>query len=119
MQSAIVDDDIDGHWTPAPYVPGSIVVNVGDLMGRVSGGEYRATRHRVRSSPEGMDRYSVPFFFEPGAECVVRSVRDEGDRGVRYGEHVLGKMSGWAEFRDGGEGGMVGVESGGEIEVAA
>jgi len=27
----------EGEWVPAPYVPGSIVVNIGDLMAKVSG----------------------------------------------------------------------------------
>ncbi len=44
-----------------------------------------------------MGRYSVPFFFEPGLDCVVRSVESDA---VIYGEHVLQKMSGWVEFQD-------------------
>ena len=67
-------------------------------MAKVSGGRFRATRHRVRSSP-GKERYSVPFFFEPGVECVIRSVDEDGDA-VIYGEHVLTKMKGWVEFQD-------------------
>lgn len=103
-----------GHWVPAPYVPGSIVVNIGDLMARVSGGRYVATFHRVRacasaseldgdggssSSHGAMGRLSVPFFFEPGERCLVRSV-DGGDEGVLYGDHVRAKMSTWVEFQD-------------------
>lgn len=91
----------NGEWIPAPYVPGSIVVNIGDLMAKVSGGRWIATFHRVRSSKkeggEPKGRYSVPFFFEPGLNCVVESV--EGDK-VVYGEHVLEKMKGWVEFQD-------------------
>ena len=87
---------------------------MGDLLSRVSGGKFKATRHRVRSSP-GRERYSVPFFFEPGAGCLVGRVDgggSDGDQGVVYGEHVLGKMSGWVEFQDGGKmGAVVGVES--------
>jgi isopenicillin N synthase-like dioxygenase len=90
-----------GEWIPAPYVPGSIVANIGDLMAKLSGNRWVATFHRVRSSkkvgtaPKG--RYSVPFFFEPGLNCVVKSV--DGDE-ILYGEHVLEKMKGWIEFRD-------------------
>ncbi|KAE8444028.1 hypothetical protein EG329_001157 [Mollisiaceae sp. DMI_Dod_QoI] len=90
-----------GAWIPAPYVPGSMVVNIGDLMAKVSGGRWVATFHRVRSAEraggEIKGRYSVPFFFEPGLNCVVKSV--EGDE-VVYGEHVLEKMKGWIEFQD-------------------
>lgn len=88
----------DGRWVDAPYVPGSLVVNIGDLMARVSGGRFRATRHRVRSSP-GKERYSVPFFFEPGVDCTIQSVDADGAV-IVYGEHVLVKMKGWVEFQD-------------------
>jgi len=91
----------DGEWVPAPYVPGSIVVNIGDLMAKVSGGRWVATYHRVKSTKREGDavkgRYSVPFFFEPGLNCVVKSV--EGDE-VVYSRHVLEKMKGFVEFQD-------------------
>ncbi|KAG0649180.1 putative 2-oxoglutarate-dependent dioxygenase [Hyphodiscus hymeniophilus] len=108
----------DGEWIPAPYVPGSMVVNIGDLMAKVSEGRWIATYHRVRSmNREGgvrsQGRYSIPFFFEPGMDCVVQSV--EGRECV-YGEHVLEKMKGWVEFQD-----VVKVpeESAGRIAVEA
>lgn len=84
----------EGAWIPAPHVPGSIVVNVGDLMAKMSGGRFVATMHRVRSSPT--ERFSVPFFSEPGVDAMV------GERGkeVRYEEFVLDKMGTWVEFQD-------------------
>lgn len=95
-----------GAWVPAPYVPESIVVNIGDLLARVSGGRFVATQHRVRTNSggaggagsEGMGRFSVPFFFEPGEACLVQSV-DGGER-VVYGEYVRGKMGTWVEYQD-------------------
>ena len=96
--------NIAGEWISAPHVPGSIVVNIGDLMSRVSGGRWVATYHRVRATKKDEEkqrkgRYSVPFFFEPGIECLIQSVV-EGDEGVVYGKHVLEKMKGWVEFQD-------------------
>ncbi|KAK4554699.1 hypothetical protein LTR86_008201 [Recurvomyces mirabilis] len=95
----------DGEWIPAPYVPGSLVVNIGDLMAKVSGGRFVATMHRVRSSASagggsggGIGRLSVPFFFEPGENCVVRSV--DGGQSVIYGEYVRKKMGDWVEYQD-------------------
>ncbi|KAL8999774.1 MAG: hypothetical protein Q9169_001447 [Polycauliona sp. 2 TL-2023] len=90
--------DPHGEWVAAPYVPGSVVVNIGDLMAKISGGRFRATFHRVRSSP-GKDRYSVPFFFEPGIDCAIHSI-DGDDEVIVYGEHVVNKMKGWVEFQD-------------------
>lgn len=88
----------DGIWVAVPYAPGSFVMNIGDLMAKVSGGRFQAMYHLVRSSP-GKDRYIVPFFFEPGVDCAVYCV-EEADQAVIYGEHVLGKMQGWVEFQD-------------------
>lgn len=105
-----------GQWVPAPYIPGSIVVNIGDLMAEVSGGRFVATMHRVRAPlseastttsgggnnmQPSFGRLSVPFFFEPGENCVVRSVDDDGTGcGISYGEHVRRKMKTWVEFQD-------------------
>lgn len=95
-----------GDWVAAPYVPGSIVVNIGDLMAKVSGGRFTATMHRVRApaaksypSGDGFGRFSIPFFFEPGEECIVTPV-DGNEKAVVYGEHVRKKMAGWVEFQE-------------------
>jgi isopenicillin N synthase-like dioxygenase len=104
--------DSSGKWVPAPYVPESLVVNIGDLMAKVSGGRFVATMHRVRAPPQRtivldgdemssskFGRFSVPFFFEPGEKCIVRPV-DGNDEAIVYGEHVRAKMMTWVEFRD-------------------
>ncbi|KAF2659842.1 oxidoreductase [Lophiostoma macrostomum CBS 122681] len=99
-----------GEWVSAPYVPGSIVVNIGDLMTKVSGGRFTATMHRVRApapksqsqsqSPnDGFGRFSIPFFFEPGEDCVIVPALGDGEA-VVYGEHVRRKMSTWVEFQE-------------------
>ena len=105
-----------GEWIPAPYVPGSMVVNIGDLMAKVSGGRFVATMHRVRApkavkggngNGDGFGRFSIPFFFEPGEECVVRTLKEgDGEGGVRYGDHVREKMATWVEFQGEEEDGM-------------
>lgn len=92
------------EWVPAPYIPNSLVVNIGDLLAKVSGGKFVATMHRVRtneggaSRSDGMGRFSVPFFFEPGENCLVTSI--DGGESVVYGEHVRKKMGTWVEFQD-------------------
>ncbi|KAK5174061.1 uncharacterized protein LTR77_001141 [Saxophila tyrrhenica] len=111
-----------GDWVPAPYVPNSIVVNIGDLLANVSGGRFVATMHRVRtndsgaSRADGMGRFSVPFFFEPGEGCLVKSV--DGGEGVLYGEYVRKKMGTWVEYQDEPETAMD-VVGGSEVAVEA
>ncbi|KAJ4351242.1 uncharacterized protein N0V89_006581 [Didymosphaeria variabile] len=94
-----------GEWIAAPYIPGSIVVNIGDLMARVSGSRFKATMHRVRAPPPKPDaandrfgRFSIPFFFEPGEACSVPVEGDEGP--VVYGEYVRTKMATFVEFQE-------------------
>ena len=83
-------------------------------MAQMSGGQFVATFHRVRSS--GAERYSVPFFCEPGVDELV----GEEGREVRYEEWVLGKMGTWVEFRDvEEEGSGFGSGAGQEVSVGA
>lgn len=105
-----------GDWISAPYIASSIVVNIGDLMAKLSDGVFVATRHRVRSS--GRDRHSVPFFCEPGVDARVPA--GENGKMCRYEEFVLGKMGTWVEFQDveGGSQGL-GERSSIGIEVVA
>lgn len=93
-----------GQWIPAPYVPESLVVNLGDLMSRWTNGKFVATMHRVRATSQ--DRLSIPFFFEPRMDCVIEPLDPCLADGmsnyapVKYGEHVLGKMATWVEYQD-------------------
>lgn len=55
--------DIDGVWVPATPVPGTFVVNVGEILELCKHGYLRATVHRVISPPAGVERISIAHFF--------------------------------------------------------
>jgi len=60
----------DGTWFEAPPVPGSLVVNVGDLLARWTNGVYRSTPHRVVNS-SGRERLSLVLAFDPDPQTLV------------------------------------------------
>ncbi|MBN34632.1 MAG: 2OG-Fe(II) oxygenase [Rhodospirillaceae bacterium] len=62
--------DYEGDWVPAHPVPGTLVVNVGDLLARWSNGRYRSTPHRVINS-SGRERLSLVLAFDPDFDTVI------------------------------------------------
>lgn len=61
--------NLEGEWLDAPPIPGSFVVNVGDMMAMWSNDRYKSTPHRVLNP--GVDRMSMPFFCEPNPDTVI------------------------------------------------
>jgi len=60
-----------GDWVAAPPVPGTFVVNLGDMIERWTNGLYRSTLHRVLNRASGRSRYSVPYFSNPDFNARV------------------------------------------------
>ncbi|MEO0537925.1 MAG: 2OG-Fe(II) oxygenase family protein [Cyanobacteria bacterium P01_A01_bin.123] len=64
----------NGDWIPAPYIPGTVVVNTGDLMERWTNDLFRSTKHRVVVPPQpaaSRSRYSMTFFYRPNIDAEV------------------------------------------------
>merc|ERR1712187_1099193 len=59
--------DKNYNWVDVPAIPGTFVVNLGDMAQYWSGGLYKSTLHRVliknnSNNVDSLERYSVPFF---------------------------------------------------------
>ena len=63
----------DGSWIDAPNQPGVFLVNVGDMLMRWTNDRFRSTVHRVVNA-DGVERYSIPYFFDPGFDTVVECI---------------------------------------------
>lgn len=63
-----------GAWVPFTAEADTIVVNIGDMLQRLTNHVYPSTTHRV-VNPPGADarkpRYSVPFFLHPNPDFLI------------------------------------------------
>jgi isopenicillin N synthase-like dioxygenase len=61
-----------GDWIKAPAIPGTVVVNTGDLMQRWTNNKFCSTKHRV-VIPENTNqsRYSIAFFCHPNDDTQI------------------------------------------------
>lgn len=73
----------NGGWIDVPAVDGTFVVNLGDMLERMTDGRYLSTPHRVRHGGGDRDRLSFPFFFDPGWDAEIRPVPGVARTGQR------------------------------------
>lgn len=62
---------MDGKWIPVTALPDQIIINVGDMLDRLTNHHLKSTIHRVvNPSREKMkfSRFSIPFFMHPRPE---------------------------------------------------
>ena len=59
-----------GEWFPPPVIPGTFLVNLGNIMRRWSNDRFLSTPHGVIND-SGADRYSIAYFHSPNVETVI------------------------------------------------
>jgi isopenicillin N synthase-like dioxygenase len=84
--------DADGKWIEIPPIPGTMVVNVGDLLQRWTNDVYVSSLHRVLNRGRAA-RMSISFFVyaNPRAEIACLETCRSADRPERYGSVVAGE----------------------------
>eukprot|EP01034_Spumella_vulgaris_P036220 gene36220-44681_t len=89
-------DPSTAQWLSVPYLPGGLVVNVGDCLSDWSGGRLRSARHRVVTTHSGSssmvnsvseyrdnvcasdERYSLAYFLAPNYDALMQWPVDHG-----------------------------------------
>lgn len=79
--------NMQGEWVPVTSLPEQIVVNVGDMLQRLTNNRLRSTTHRVVNPPRekwNTPRYSIPFFLHPKSvmslACLESCITDENPK---------------------------------------
>jgi isopenicillin N synthase-like dioxygenase len=84
------------EWVAVTALPDQIVVNVGDMLQRLTNNRLKSTTHRVVNPPRemwGTSRYSIPFFLHPRSEvslACLESCIDENNPKA-YGDMTAGE----------------------------
>jgi isopenicillin N synthase-like dioxygenase len=94
-----------GEWIEAPPIPGTLVVNIGDLLARWTNDLFRSTPHRVVNR-SGRERYSLAVFYDPDFNADVSAIPSclAPGESPRYppttcGAHVLSKFDAAFAYR--------------------
>ncbi len=73
----------DGEWISITALPDQLVVNVGDMLERLTNKKLKSTIHRVINPPHekmNTSRYSIPFFMHPRSDmdltCLSSCIDD-------------------------------------------
>lgn len=92
----------DGKWIPITAIEGHLVVNVGDMLERLTNGVLKSTIHRVVNPPLDQlnkPRYSIPFFMHANPDaslaCLDSCVNDDNPKkweDTTAGEFLLQRL---------------------------
>ncbi|WP_422007675.1 isopenicillin N synthase family dioxygenase [Roseivirga pacifica] len=87
----------DNEWIPITALPDQIVVNVGDMLSRLTNNKLKSTIHRVVNPPkEEMknSRFSIPFFMHPRSEMDLTCLENciDADHPKLYEDITAGEF---------------------------
>jgi len=93
----------DGQWHDVKPVPGTFIVNLGDMMARWTNDRWRSAPHRVVNPPHDAGasarRLSIVYFHTPNYDAVIECVPSCADAAhppkyppILAGEHLAEKL---------------------------
>lgn len=69
----------EGEWVDAIAKPDQLMINVGDMLSRLTNNKLKSTIHQVVNPPKelwGTSRYSIPFFMHPKSEMPLNCLEN-------------------------------------------
>tara|TARA_B100001250_G_scaffold188678_1_gene162108 strand:- start:13897 stop:14847 length:951 start_codon:yes stop_codon:yes gene_type:complete len=76
-----------GNWIPVTALPHQVVINIGDMMSRLTNNKLHSSIHKVVNPPKeewSKPRFSIPFFMHPRSEmslnCLSSCISDENPK---------------------------------------
>ena len=94
----------DGEWVGAPYIPGTFVINLGDMFKVWTNDIYVSNPHRVVNR-SGKERYSIPTFFNLDYDAPVACLPTcQSERNppkhkpVKSGDYLVGRFRSVQKF---------------------
>lgn len=90
------------EWVSVTEIQDHIVVNVGDMLQRLTNNRLKSTTHRVTNPPKelmGTSRYSVPFFLHPRSDmklnCLPSCITKENPKhyeDITAGDYLMERL---------------------------
>ncbi len=80
--------DRDGQWLDVDSEPDTLIVDVGDMLARLTNDVLPSTTHRVINPQDGKNasRYSMPFFMHPHPEAMLSCLPSCRGAGAKYAD---------------------------------
>jgi isopenicillin N synthase-like dioxygenase len=91
---------LDGTWLDVPPTENGLAVNFGKVLERWCGGRIKATEHRVIGN--GVERMSIPFFYEARADAKIGPLPIDGASSFEtflYGDYLWATTTQFVEFK--------------------
>ena len=81
----------DGKFKNVKPIENTFIINIGDCLSKISDNKLKATRHRVLDI--GIERYSNPFFLEPGFSALIPKDKNDDKVKIKFGDFLIKKMT--------------------------
>jgi len=97
---------LDGTYVDATPIPGTVVINAGDLLARWSNDTIKSTMHRVVQPPAPVEgdtypaRYSIAYFCNPNFNKYIEAIpgtyeseKEKKYEGINSGEYLVQRLA--------------------------